>query len=192
MLGGEEGAVDLLSSGQQRPPEPRARPWLARARRLWRHRGTRAAAVVLVAATALVLLQATVRPERRAVDRAAGPTPTLVPGPPFDHRPGRTPIPAPVQTGDLVSGLLPFTGLPGRDAAGRAAGLVLGRYCADLSRYAFTIEPYADGRLIDFHHLHVVVVDRVLTDSGTEMQLSLAWEGSAYRWFGPLSLVDGC
>jgi hypothetical protein len=44
---GEEGAVDLLSSGQQRRPEPRARPWLARARRLWRHRGTRAAAVVL-------------------------------------------------------------------------------------------------------------------------------------------------
>ena len=40
--------MDLLSSGQQRPPEPRARPWLVRARRLWRHRGTRAAAVYLV------------------------------------------------------------------------------------------------------------------------------------------------
>ena len=39
--------MDLLSSGQQRPPEPRARPWLVRARRLWRQRGTRAAAVVL-------------------------------------------------------------------------------------------------------------------------------------------------
>jgi hypothetical protein len=184
--------VDLLSSGQQRRPERRARPWLARARRLWRHRGTRAAAVVLVAAGALVLLQSTVRPAPRAVDRAAGPTPTLHPGAPFDRRPGRTPIPGPAQTGDLLSGPLPFTGPPGRDAAGRAAALVLGRYCADLSRYAFTVEPYADGRSIDFRHLHVVVVDRVLTDSGTEMQLSLAWEGSAYRWFGPLSLVNGC
>jgi hypothetical protein len=153
---------------------------------------TRAAAVVLVAAAAVGLLQATVRPEPRAVDRAAGPTPTLLPAPPFDRRAGRTPIPAPVQTGDLLSGLLPFTGPPSRDAAGRAAGLVLGRYCADLSRYAFTVEPYADGPSIDFHHLFVVVVDRVLTDSGTEMRLSLSWEGSAYRWFGPLSLVNGC
>ena len=183
--------MDLLSSGQQRPPEPRAGPWLTRTRRLWRHRGTRTAAVVLVATAAVVLLQATVRPEPR-VDRAAGPAPTLLPAPSFDRRPGRTPIPAPAQTGDLLSGLLPFTGPPGRDAAGRAAALVLGRYCADLSRYAFTVEPYADGRSIDFHHLHVVVVDRVLTDSGTEMLLSLAWEGSAYRWFGPLSLVNGC
>jgi hypothetical protein len=192
MLGGEEGSVDLLSSGQQRPPEPTPRPWLARARRLWRRRGTRAAAVVLVAAAALVLLQVTVRPERRAADRAAGPAPTHLPGPPFDHRPGRTSIPAPLQTGDLLSGSLPFTGSPSRDAAGRAAGLVLGRYCADLSRYAFTVEPYADDRSIDFHHLHVVVVDRVLTDSGTDMRLSLEWEGSAYRWFGPLALVNGC
>jgi hypothetical protein len=184
--------VDLLSSGQQRPPEPRARPWLVRARRLWRHRGTRAAAIVLVAAAALVLLQATVRPERRAVDRAAGPTPTLFPAPPFDHRPGRTPIPAPKQTGDLLSGPLPSTGPPGRVAAGRAAALVLGRYCSDLSRYAFTIEPYADERSIDFQHLQILVVDRVLTDSGTDMELSLEWEGSAYRWSGPLSLVNGC
>lgn len=184
--------MDLLSSGQQRLPEPGARPWLARARRLWRHRGTRAAAVVLVAAAALVLLQATARPERRAVDRAAGPTTSLLPGPPFDHRPGRTPIPAPAQTRDLLSGPLPFTGPPSRDAAGRAAALVLGRYCSDLSRYAFTIEPYADERSIDFHRLQVVVVDRVLTDSGTDMELSLEWEGSTYRWFGPLSLINGC
>jgi hypothetical protein len=149
---------------------------------------------VLVAAAALVLLQVTARPQRRVVDRAAGPTPTLspLPAPTFDRRPGRTPIPAPVQTGDLLSGLLPFTGPPGRDAAARAAALVLGRYCADPSRYGLTIEPYADGRSINFHHLTVVIVDRVLTDSGTAMQLSLAWEGRAYRWFAPLGLARGC
>ena len=184
--------MDLLSAGAQRPPEPGARPWLARARRLWRRRGTRAAALVLVAAAALVLLQATVRPQRRAVDRAAGPTPVQLQTPPFDTRPGRTPIPAPARTGDLLSGPLPSTGPPSRDAAGRAAALVLGRYCADLSRYAFTVEPYADDPSIDFEHVQVVVVDRVLTDSGTEMELSLDWEGAAYRWSGPVSLTNGC
>lgn len=184
--------MDLLSSGQQQPPEPRAHPWLGRARRLWRRRGTRAAAVVLVVAAALVLLQVTVRPERRPADRAAGPSPTQLPAPPFDRRPGRTPIPTPAQTGDRLSGSLPVTGPPSRDAAGRAAGLVLGRYCSDLSRYAFTVEPYADDRSIDFQHVQVVVVDRVLTDSGTDMELTLDWDGSAYRWFGPLSLVNGC
>ena len=108
-----------------------------------------------------MLLQATARPERRA----AGPTPTAspLPAPLFDHRPGRTPIPAPAQTGDLLSGPLPVTGDPGPASATRAANLVLGRYCADPSRYGLTIEPYADGRSIDFHHLSVVVVDRVLT-----------------------------
>jgi hypothetical protein len=188
--------VDLLSSGRERPPEPRARPWLARARRLWRRRGAKAGVIVLCTATALALLQATVRPERRAVGRAAGPTPTLspVPAPLFDQRPGRTPIPAPVQTGDRLSGLLPFTGPPGRDAAARAVALVLGRYCAEPSRYGVTIEPYADGRSIDFRHLGVVVVDRVLTDSGTEMLLSVDWAGNGhgYRWFGPLTLLRGC
>ena len=184
--------MDLLSSGQQRPPEPPPRPWLAAARRLWRRRGTRAAAAVLVVAAALALLQVTVRPERRSAGRAAGASPTQLPTPPFDHRPGRTPIPAPVQTGDRLSGSLPVTGPPGRDAAGRAAGLVLGRYCSDLSRYAFTVEPYADDRSIDFQHVQVVVVDRVLTDSGTYMELALDWDGSAYRWFGPLTLVNGC
>jgi hypothetical protein len=24
------------------------------------------------------------------------------------------------------------------------------------------------------------------------MELTLDWDGSAYRWFGPLSLVNGC
>ena len=52
----------------------------------------------LVVVAALVLLQATAHPGRRVVDRAAaGPTPTLFPAPPFDHRPDRTPIPAPAQ-----------------------------------------------------------------------------------------------
>ena len=64
--------------------------------------------------------------------------------------------------------------------------------CPDLSRYGFTVEPYADDRSIDFQHVQVVVVDRVLTDSGTDMELTLDWEGSAYRWFGPLTLVNGC
>jgi hypothetical protein len=189
---GREGAVDLLSSGPQRPPEPTASR-LGRARRLLRHRSTRVAAVVLVAAAALALLQATVRPERRVVDRAASPT-TAPPGPtpPFDTRPGRTPIPAPAQTGDLLSGPLPSTGPPSRDAAARATALVLGRYCADPGRYEFTLDPDADGTHDDFHHLNVLVADRQLTDSGPATWLILDWQRTAYRWLGPLTLAGGC
>jgi hypothetical protein len=184
--------VDLLSSGPRRPPQPRPRPWLARARRLWRHRAARAGAVALVAAAVLALLL-TAHPQRRP-EHAGAPmlTGSPSPAPSFDRRPGRTPIPAPVHTGGLLSGLLPSTGAPSRNAATRAANLVLGRYCAEPGRYGLTIEPYTEDRSIDFHHLDVVVVDRVLTDSGTEMRLSLDWEGRAYRWFGPLSLLNGC
>jgi hypothetical protein len=146
---------------------------------------------VLAAAAALALLQLTVHPQRRPV-HAAAPSPTGSPAPSFDRLPGRTPIPAPAQTGDRLSGPLPATGDPGRASATRAANLVLGRYCAEPGRYGLTIEPYTDGRSIDFRHIAVVVVDRLLTDSGTEMQLSLDWEGRAYRWFGPLTLLDGC
>jgi hypothetical protein len=180
--------VDLLSSGSRRPPETRARPWLARARRLWRHRASRVGALVLAAAAALALLQLTADPEPRSVQAA----PTPAPQPSFDRLPGRTPIPAPAQTGDRLSGPLPPTGDPGAESARQAANLVLGRYCAEPDRYGLTIEPYTDGRAIDFRRLTVVVVDRVLTDSGTEMQLSLVWRGRSYRWFGPLTLVDGC
>jgi hypothetical protein len=188
---GRGGAVALLSSGSRRPPERRGRPWPARARRLWRHRATRVGAVVLAGAAALTLLQLTAPPQRRPAP-ASAPTPTRTPAPSFDRLPGRTPIPTPAQTGDRLSGPLPVTGDPGRASATRAANLVLGRYCAEPARYGLTVEPYTDGRSIDFHRLTVVVVDRVLTDSGTEMLLSLVWEGHAYRWFGPLSLVNGC
>jgi hypothetical protein len=178
--------VDLLDSGPERPP---SHPWLARARRLWRRRGTRAGAVVLVAVVALAVLAATVQPQRRTARPAA---PTAAPVPSFDRLPGRTPIPVPAQSGDRLSGPLPVTGAAGAASATRAARLVLGRYCAEPTRYGLTVEPYTDGRSIDFERLTVVVVDRVLTDSGTEMQLSLVWEGSSYRWFGPLTLLNGC
>lgn len=182
--------MDLLSSGREQAP---ARPRLARARRLWRHRGIRVGAVVLVAAAALALLQTTVQPEGRVVDRAASPTAAPAgPTPPFDTRPGRTPIPAPAQTGDLLSGPLPSTGPPSRDAAVRAAALVLGRYCADPRRYVFTLEPDTDGEHDDFHHLDVLVTDRELTDSGPAMRLILDWQRTAYRWLGPLTLAGGC
>ena len=182
--------MDLLSSGRERAP---ARPWLARARRLWRRRGIRAGAVVAVAAAALALLQATGPPERRVADRSASPTAAPAgPTPPFDTRPGRTPIPAPAQTGDLLSGPLPYTGVPSRDAAARAAALVLGRYCADVGRYVFALEPDTDGTRDDFHHLDVLVTDRELTDAGPSMRLILDWQDTAYRWLGPLRLLNGC
>ena len=108
-------------------------------------------------------------------DPSAPASPT--PAPPFDRRPGRTPIPAPAQTGDLLSGPLPVTGPPTSRAATRAAALVLGRFCADLGRYVLTLEPIRDGRNPDYHHLGVLVTDRLLTDSGPAMELTLDWDG---------------
>ena len=193
---GEEGAVDLLSSGRPRPPEPRTPPpWMSRVRRLWRHRGTRAGAVVLVAAAALALLQVTVHPERRLADRAASQTPTAspFPTPPFDHRPGRTPIPRPRRRPATCCRPTAGHRRPGPASATRAANLVLGRYCADPTRYGLTMEPITNG---PSHRLPPASAwwssIACSPTRGTEMLLSLAWEGHAYRWFGPLALSRGC
>jgi hypothetical protein len=150
---------------------------------------------VLAAAAALALLQVTVDPQPRprppgaaslAATTPAGPTP------PFDRRPGRTPIPVPAQTGDLLSGPLPAVGGPDRQAATRAAGMILGRFCADLSRYTLVLEPDTDGYADDFHHLGVLVTDRELSGSGLAMRLTLDWFAPGYRWTGPLTLLNGC
>jgi hypothetical protein len=177
--------VDLLSSG---PPRPR------RVARIWRRRSVRVGAVLLVAVLALVLLRLTAAPARRStVDRAAAATLTPPPPPPtFDRLPGRTPIPDPAQTGDLLSGPLPVLGQPTEAAARRAVGLVLGRYCADLSRFTVALEPDTDGTAADYHHLDVLVTDLLFTDSGPAMRLTLDFDGQAYRWLGPLTLLHGC
>jgi hypothetical protein len=123
---------------------------------------------------------------------AAAPAQPLAPPPTFDRLPGRTPIPDPAQTGDLLSGPLPVLGAPTEKVARRAAGLVLGRYCADLSRFSFVLEPDTDGRRPDYHHLDVLVTDVLYTDSGPAMRLTLDFDSGAYRWLGPLTLLQGC
>jgi hypothetical protein len=176
--------VDLLSSGPLRP---------RRIARIWRRRSVRVAAAVLVAVSALVLLRLTVDSTRSAVDPpAAAVTTPVEPAPRFDRQPGRTPIPAPAQTGDLLSGPLPVLGGPGRVAARRAVGLVLGRYCADLTRFSVAVEPDSNGGTVDWHRVLVLVTDRLYTDSGPAMQLGLQWDTRTYRWFGPLTLLRGC
>jgi hypothetical protein len=176
--------VDLLSSG---PPRPR------RVARVWRRRSVRVGAAVLVAVVAFVLLRLTAAPAPRStVERAAAATVTRPPPPTFDRLPGRTPIPEAAQTGDLLSGPLPVLGQPTEAVARRAAGLVLGRYCADLSRFTVALEPDTDGRSPDYHHLDVLVTDLLYTDSGPAMRLTLDFDGRAYRWLGPLTLLGGC
>ncbi len=166
------------------PPAP------SRARRLWGRRDVRAGAVVLAVLVVAVLLRSTVDPQRRpGPGRPVAASPA---SPTFDRLPGRTPIPEPAQTGDRLSGPLPRIGGPDRKAATRAAALVLGRYCADLSRFSVELLPYDDGRTEDFRHLDALVTDRLFTDSGPGMQLTLDWDGQAYRWFGPLTLRIGC
>ncbi|HST66976.1 MAG TPA: hypothetical protein VLM05_17480 [Mycobacteriales bacterium] len=175
--------MDLLSSGPSRPRRPA---------RSWDRRGVRVAAAVLAAVAALVLLRLTV--DTPAVDRpAAAATPTPVPPPPtFDRLPGRTPIPDPAQTGDLLSGPLPPIGPPTAAVARQAIGLILGRYCADLGRFTVRLEPDTDGTAADYHHLDALVTDRLFTDSGPAMRLTLDYHERAYRWLGPLTLLRGC
>jgi hypothetical protein len=177
--------VDLLSSG---PPRPR------RIARIWRRRRVRVAVAVLVAVAALVVLRFTVGSTRSAVDppAAAATTTPVGPATPLDRLPGRTPIPEPAQTRDLLSGPLPVLGGSSEVAARRAAGLVVGRYCVDLTRFSVAVDPATDGRNADWRHVLVLVTDRLYTDSGPAMQLRLEWDVRTYRWFGPLTLLRGC
>jgi hypothetical protein len=127
------------------------------------------------------------------VDRPRAAPATPPPAPPsFDRLPGRTVIPDPAQTGDLLSGPLPSIGPPTAAVARQAAGLVLGRYCADLGRFTVDLRPDTDGPAADYHHLDVLVTDRLFTDSGPAMLLTLDYHDGAYRWLGPLTLMMGC
>jgi hypothetical protein len=182
--------VDLLSSGPERPPP--------RASRVWRRRSVRVAAVVLGAAAALLLLRSAVDTSPSGLGRSTvddpGPTVSLPPRPtpPYDRLPGRTPIPAPAQTGDGLSGPLPAIGGPDKRAAAAAVYLVLGRYCFDPGRYTFTLDPDHDGTREDFHHVDVLVFRLDGSGSGPDLRLILDWAGRSYRWLGFLNLLDGC
>ena len=156
------------------------------------------AAVVLVAAAAVLLLRSTVDTRPSGITRSTvdgiGPTFSPPPGPkpPYDRRPGRTPIPAPAQTGDGLSGLLPMMTGPDRRAAGTAVDLVLGRYCLEPMRYVFTLDPDHNGTQADWHHVRVLVFDVERSYAGAAMRLFLDWAGPSYRWLGFLNLLDGC
>jgi hypothetical protein len=158
------------------------------------------AAVVVLAAAALPLLRSTVDTgtpgaSRSTVDRSGAATSLPPrPTPPFDRLPGRTPIPAPAQTGDGLSGPLPAVGGPDERAAGVAVGLVLGRFCLDPRRYTFTLTPDGTTRRPDWRHVDVLVFGLDGSGSGPELRLFLDWaeDGRSYRWLGFLTLLDGC
>jgi hypothetical protein len=151
------------------------------------------AAVVLVAAAVAVLLaRSTSDPSPSEAARRAALSVAPTPRPPFDGRPGRTPIPAPAVVGDLLSGTLPEVGPPGRAAAGRAVELVLGRYCADPAAYVFPLGREAAGVEQDWRHVTVAVFRTERGSSTPRLMLTLDWLGEIYRWTGPADLLDGC
>lgn len=153
----------------------------------------RVVTAVLTAVLALVLLRFTLDNPRSTVDRpVAGPATPPPPPPTFDRLPGRTVIPDPAQTGDLLSGPLPSIGPPTAVVAREAIGLVLGRYCADLGRFTVELLPDTDGVAVDYHHLDALVTDRLFTDSGPAMRLTLDYHEQTYQWLGPLTLLRGC
>jgi len=149
-----------------------------------------------VTAAALVLLRSTVdRPQGRSVVdgvatvSSSSPRPT----PPYDRRPGRTPIPDPARRGDALSGPLPpVGGGPTKRSAGASVDLVLGRYCLDPRRYTFTLDPDRNGTRDHWHHVNVLVFGLDDSSSGPALRLFLDWTGASYRWLGFLTLLDGC
>lgn len=180
--------MDLLSSGTERP---------RRELRVWRRRGVRVAAVVLVAAASLVLLRSTVDTSPSEVDRqvlAGSPSPAAPrPLPPFDRRPGRVPIPAPARAGGLLTGMLPPAGGgPDRAAAARAVRLVLGRYCVEPRAYAFTLGSTEPARPENWRQVTVLLFLLERGGNAPSLQLQLSWTGRAYRWSGPEELLTGC
>jgi hypothetical protein len=153
----------------------------------------RAAAAALVAVAAVVLVRFAL--DDRPPGRSAAPTPApapassasaAVPRPPYDTGPGRTPIPAPTQIGDQLSGVMPDLGGPDRAAARRAADLVLGRYCADPARYTFSLDGGPDWRQV---RIFLVELDR---SGGPVQQWRLVWTGRTYQWIAPVTLAAGC
>jgi hypothetical protein len=167
--------------------------------RLHRNRGVRASAAVLAAVAALVLFRSTLPTDPVPLPQAAGPTlpaPRVVaiprPTPPFDTRPGRTPIPAPTRSGDALVGTVPAHPGPDLAAARVAVAQVLGRFCLQPDRYGNTLEPDRAGRVEDWRHVRVLIFDAERSYTAPALRLGLDWTGPAYRWTGPPALLRGC
>ena len=135
---------------------------------------------MLVTASVVLVLRA-------GVDPLVSTTPDLLPAAgqswdrpagPFDHLPGRTPIPAATVGTDRMGGELPPSDGPDEAAALRAVRLVLGRYCLRPDGYEFTPAPL-DGWL----SLGVLAVQRD-RGGGSLIDVSLIWTGRSYRWAG--------
>jgi hypothetical protein len=113
----------------------------------------------------------------------------VLPGPPYDRLPGRTPIPrpTPLDRGKLLRGSLPAVGPAGQRAAIVSAELVLGRYCRRPGKYAVAIDP-GDG----WRRLRALAVR---TDRSTDppwVVLELVWTGQSYRWTGRTVQLEIC
>jgi hypothetical protein len=143
---------------------------------------------VLVTASAVLVLRA-------GVDPLVPATPDLLPvagqswdrpAGPFDHLPGRTPIPSATVGTDRMSGELPPSDGPDEAAALRAVQLVLGRYCLRPDHYELTPAPL-DGWL----SLGVLAVRR---DGGDRslIDMSLIWTGRSYRWASVPDQLRAC
>jgi len=150
-----------------------------------------AAVGVLLAAGAVVALPSATEPVRTP---PAEPTPApgglaaVLPGPPYDRLPGRTPIPEPTFLADrLLRGSLPAVGAAGGRAATASARLVLGRYCRRPQMYAVTLDP-EDG----WRRLRALAIRLDRSTSPPWVVLELAWTGRSYRWTGRSVQLNPC
>ena len=157
------------------------------------------AVAVVVAAGAMLALRAGTEPIE-SYGAAAAPPSTVAPPnvyararpqPPFDHLPGRTPIPNPTAALDrrTLTGPLPRVtdGRPGETAATSAARLVLGRYCRRPWAFTVTTEPRSGWQQVRAKASRTVP-RRIFLD------LRLRWDAPrrAYEWTGVIAQLDTC
>jgi hypothetical protein len=165
-----------------------------------RHGGLTVVAV-LAAVAATAALRAGVEPVERRERTAAAAVEDSVPAPvrtrppvrtaPFDHLPGRTPIPEPWLTVDqgrlVVRGDLPPSRAPSQRAAETAARLVLGRYCR-VPR-AFRVRVVDGGGWLT---VTAVVLRQAHPGPRQLTTVDLRWTGQAYRWQGTSKELTRC
>jgi hypothetical protein len=154
------------------------------------------ALVTAVAVVALLGLRASV-PQAAPAAPAAPPRPVpvgLVPTPPYDRLPGRTPIPAPSlvgEDGQTIGGELPvFAPAPSQLAVRIAVRMILNRFCREPAGHRIHFDP---GVGTSWRSATAVVSPpRSRLADRPMIILRLFWTGYTYRWRGSLYQLADC
>jgi hypothetical protein len=148
-----------------------------------------------VAAVALLGLRASV-PQGTPAAPGGPPSPVrLVPAPPYDRLPGRTPIPAPSlvgEDGQTIGGELPvFAPAPSRLAVRIAVRMILNRFCTEPAVHPVRLDQgvgasWRSATATASPPPRFPFADRPM------IVIRLSWTGYTYRWRGSLHQLADC